>query len=117
VDQLDVPTGSFVEVTAGGFHSCAIRSDGTLACWGDDFDGRNTPPEGTFLHVAADFDDSCAIRTDGTLVCWGASYYGQDPVPEGLRFTQITAGLIEFCALDQSGREWCWDHHVRQPLD
>ncbi len=29
-------------VSAGGYHTCAIRDDGTLACWGDDQAGQLT---------------------------------------------------------------------------
>ena len=30
------PAGTFSAVSAGDLHTCAIRTDGTLACWGDD---------------------------------------------------------------------------------
>lgn len=33
-------------VSAGLSHTCAIRSDGTAACWGDNFFGQSTPPAG-----------------------------------------------------------------------
>ena len=31
-DELD---GRFEAVTAGGEHSCGLRSDGTITCWGN----------------------------------------------------------------------------------
>ena len=45
--------GSFVSVTAGDRHSCGLRSDGSVACWGSDEDGRATPPAGSFDSVSA----------------------------------------------------------------
>lgn len=33
-------------ISAGGLHSCALRTDGTLACWGRNDDGQATPPAG-----------------------------------------------------------------------
>jgi DNA-binding beta-propeller fold protein YncE len=35
-------------IDAGFYHTCGIRSDGTLACWGDDSAGQSTPPTGSF---------------------------------------------------------------------
>ena len=32
------PTGPFVDVAVGGRHACGIRTDGTVACWGEDSD-------------------------------------------------------------------------------
>jgi len=28
------PTGTFTQVSAGGYHTCGLKSDGNLACWG-----------------------------------------------------------------------------------
>ena len=30
-------------VSAGGWHTCALRNDGTVACWGYNQDGQATP--------------------------------------------------------------------------
>ena len=52
-------------VSAGGGHTCGIRSDGTLACWGLNVDGQTTPPAGTFAQVSAGGRHTCGIRSDG----------------------------------------------------
>ena len=46
------PPGPSLEVTAGIYHTCGLKTDGTLACWGDNSDGQSTPPAGTFTQVA-----------------------------------------------------------------
>lgn len=71
------PPGSG-QVAAGGSHTCAIRDDGTLACWGDDSAGQlDGVPSGTFRSLSAGGTHTCAIRTDGTLACWGDDSAGQ----------------------------------------
>ena len=37
-----------VQVSAGGGHTCAVKLDQTLVCWGLNADGQATPPAGTF---------------------------------------------------------------------
>ena len=32
--QATPPAGSFVSVSAGWGHTCGLRSDGSVACWG-----------------------------------------------------------------------------------
>ena len=42
------PAGSFNSVSAGGNHTCGVRSDGSVACWGSDEYGQATPLAGSF---------------------------------------------------------------------
>ncbi|MCJ7696065.1 MAG: RCC1 domain-containing protein, partial [Anaerolineaceae bacterium] len=59
------------------YHTCAIKSDGTLACWGNNNYGQTSSPAGTFTQVSAGGWYTCAIKNDGTLACWGNNSYGQ----------------------------------------
>ena len=47
------PAGSFVSVSGVGGHTCGVRSNGSVACWGWNADGRTTPPAGSFDSVSA----------------------------------------------------------------
>jgi alpha-tubulin suppressor-like RCC1 family protein len=38
------PVGTFIDIEAGGGHSCGIRDDGTVACWGSNIYGQASPP-------------------------------------------------------------------------
>ena len=82
--------GESAALVAGGFHNCARLNDGTVRCWGDNFDGqlgdggstdRLTPVAVSGLAnatalVAGHFH-TCALLTDGTVRCWGDNWYGQ----------------------------------------
>jgi alpha-tubulin suppressor-like RCC1 family protein len=57
--------------------ACGLKTDGTLACWGDNGFGQSTPPAGTFTQVAAGGYHACGVKTDGAFVCWGDNNSGQ----------------------------------------
>ncbi len=65
------PAGTFIQVSAGYAHTCGLRTDGTLACWGCNDYGQAAPPAGTFSQVSAGGYHTCGLQTDGTLACWG----------------------------------------------
>ena len=125
----------WARVAAGGQHVCAVRSDGSLWCWGDNTSGQLgtgslTPGQedapvrvGTaanWAQAAAGAQHTCAIRTDGTLWCWGDGLLGQlgdratadsaSPVQVGTRtnWTAVTAGDNHTCALHADPTLWCW---------
>ena len=81
------PSGAFASVSAGAFHTCGVRTDGTGECWGlhEDEDGnvvgQATPPPGEFASVSAGLLHTCGVRTDGVVECWGSDGYGQATPP------------------------------------
>ena len=99
----------YLAVASGSAHSCAIREDGTLVCWGDDSHGQlDEVPEGEFTAVSAGGSHTCAIREDGTLACWGDDSHGQlDEVPEG-EFASVSAGGEHTCAVRTTAEIVCW---------
>jgi len=92
---------------AGGLHTCNVRSDGTLACWGRNDYGQSTPPVGTFAQVSAGGEHNCGVKTAGTLACWGYDFYGQ-ATPAAGTFTQVSAGRYHNCAVKTNSTLDCW---------
>jgi len=45
-------TGAFTQLAASSTHTCGLRPDGSIVCWGSDFAGQATAPAGTFTQVA-----------------------------------------------------------------
>lgn len=85
-----------IAVAAGGFHSLALCSDGTVVAWGDNSNSAlgngstnsysNVPVAvstsgvlagKTVVAIAAGGEHSLALCSDGTLAAWGGNYYGQ----------------------------------------
>jgi hypothetical protein len=83
------------------FRSCGIRTEGTIACWGDEVVPR--PPDGTFAALS----DACAIRTDGTLLCWNPTE-GVDATPPPGTFTALSTTSIGGCAIRTDQALVCW---------
>ena len=78
-ESVPSSSGSFASVSAGVFHTCGVRTDGTVECWGSNEDGdgnvvgQATPPGGSFASVGAGALHTCEVRTDGTVECWGSN--------------------------------------------
>ena len=94
-------------VSAGWYHTCGVRTDGALACWGDNDYGQATPPTGTFSRVSAGYQHTCGVRTDGALACWGNNGDGQATPPTGT-FSQVSAGHSHTCGMRTDGTLACW---------
>ena len=113
------PAPGWTAIAVGGFHNCAIRTDGTVACWGlttgeSGFHfGQSNPPAGLFQSVSAGLRHTCGVQTNGTLVCWGSniayrdSHVGQATPPTG-RFQSVSAGIFHTCGVRIDGTVACW---------
>ena len=73
------------DTAAGWSHTCGIRTDGTVTCWGDNTHAQADPPPGEFNAIAAGGTHSCGIRTDGTITCWGTKTRSA-PTPTGVQW-------------------------------
>ena len=110
-EDTTLPPGEFNAISAGWEHSCGLRSDRTLVCWGNNWEDQAEAPDGEFVAVAAGRIHSCAIRTDRTLVCWGQPGHGLLDPPEG-EFSAITAGGAHSCAIRTDQNVVCWGNNA-----
>ncbi|MEG1028239.1 MAG: T9SS type A sorting domain-containing protein, partial [Oscillospiraceae bacterium] len=120
-------------ISAGQYHSLAIKSNGTLWAWGENDKGQlgignttnqNSPVQiGTatnWVQVDAGIGYSFALKSDGTLWAWGNGNLGQlgtgntidqnSPVQVGTdtNWTQINIGANYSLALKTNGTLWAW---------
>ena len=89
-------------------HSCGLRSDNTIECWGVSGEGGQTDaPAGSFKAVTVGEEHSCGIRTDGTITCWGIGYSGGLSSPAGT-FTAVSIGADHACGIRTDHTIECW---------
>src|ERR1051325_2328449 len=93
-------------VSAGEDHSCTVRKDGTVACWGDNAFGQSTPPPGSFSAVSAGGQHTCGIQANGSRACWGNDDLGQAAPPAGT-FIAVASGFFHSCAIRADGTLAC----------
>lgn len=86
-----------------------MRTDGSVACWGDDGQGQASPPPGPFEALAASGARSCGLRGDGTVECWGAE---ASPIPEE-PVQAISGSCDSICGTLDDFRVRCWGTFVR----
>lgn len=121
VNKPTIVDGSWLKVAAGGKHSAAISTDGHLYTTGwngsgqlgtGDTDNRDqwteVASDKTFTDVACGNQFTVAIASDGTL--WGVgnavgsqNYAAWMQIGSGVKFTQLSASMEGFIALNTSG--------------
>ena len=106
--DVRVEAGKFTAVSAGGNHSCGLRADGTIVCWGFNKYGQADPPDGKFTAVSAGLYHSCGLRADGTIVCWGQQLARVRLTHPTEEFTAVSAGSYRSCGLRADGTIVCW---------
>ncbi len=94
-------------MAVGNDHSCGIRADGAINCWGDNGFGESNAPAGAFTAISADYSHSCGIRANGAIACWGSNVWGKSDAPAGV-FTAVSAGDNHSCGIRADGAISCW---------
>lgn len=126
-----------VALDAGESHTCAIRSNGDLMCWGWDARGQlgdgddDEADELTPILIPLASDPTsiglgvtwtCAVLTGGTLQCWGwdregslgngaavtADQLSPATVPDLTSVVAVSAGAYDTCAVTSDDRVHCW---------
>ncbi len=117
----DVSASSFTTISTGDTHACAIRGNGSAACWGGNDFGQMDVPRNAYTDISAASYYSCAITAGGAATCWGASAsiessqmllerFGLGDLvdaPFGA-FTFVSSGSGHSCALAADGAVACW---------
>ncbi|MFN8489082.1 MAG: cohesin domain-containing protein [Caldilineaceae bacterium] len=129
-------------IAAGGGHTCAVLTSGSVKCWGQNFNGQlgdgsttqhSTPVDVVGLSgvqaIAAGDSHTCVLLTTGSVKCWGWNGAGtlgdgtvnQHTVPTDVAglsgiVQAIVAGDAHTCAMLTSGSVKCWGNNEQGQL-
>ncbi|NVB42012.1 hypothetical protein G6O69_29570 [Pseudenhygromyxa sp. WMMC2535] len=137
------PDTEVVDLELGGNHTCALLSDGSVMCWGDNTHGQlglgHTNDIGddelpsdvnpvslpdTVEQLALGAYHTCALLTGGKVMCWGRNDYGQlglghtnnigdDELPTDGGFVNLGGSTIAIAAGDRHTCALLENHDVR----
>jgi alpha-tubulin suppressor-like RCC1 family protein len=104
----------FASISAGGFHTCGVTTDGAVYCWGQDVLGQlgdggsgsgvaSSAPvralaDVAFTAVSAGYRHTCALAVDGSVYCWGRGDVGQAGTPSGDCAVDSAATILVACS-------------------
>lgn len=103
-DTAPPPEPEWAAVAAAIAHTCGLRLDGTVACWGNNDYGQTDAPPDSFIAIAAQNWASCGIKAGGEVVCWGGSETFASP-PVG---PWVAISCWEYCAVLSATGEVAW---------
>jgi len=134
----------WIALAARARHTCGLRADHSLWCWGDNSDGQvgqgdagNSyraprqvahPDSAGWRAVGTGAIHSCAIDDDERLFCWGDNQQGKLGLgDDGDRTTparvggdggwrEVYGGWNHTCGLRADGGLWCWGANTQGQL-
>jgi alpha-tubulin suppressor-like RCC1 family protein len=125
---------SYIDISAGENHTCAVDLSGEAWCWGendkgqlgdDDPNGSRTPkkvplePQVVLVSISASSEHTCGLDSTGSIWCWGNNLYyqlGTDALTESLLpvrvlnsgYSMVESGEFFNCATYSYGQIRCW---------
>ena len=112
VTVLDESVHNMLSADGEADHSCAVASDRSIKCWGENYHGQAEGRSGEFRSVAVSDAIACGVDLNGRLDCWGNRYIVDD-VETGARNSSPPAqaaagGAASMCVIKQDGSLACW---------
>lgn len=95
--ESNVVAGQYLVVEAGFEHSCGLKRDGQIRCWGH-----------------RDRVGSLGAPLTGSEWCGSLQPCVTQPTPiaSGGRFLQLAVGAAHSCGLDDTRSVWCWGRNT-----
>ena len=107
-------------IAAGYGHTCAVRTDSTVQCWGENGEYWVQPElwQGNYTAIAtgAGGAHSCGLRKNRTVHCVGTRADERNAPPAG-NFIHIAAGSRHSCGIRADGEFTCWGANNWGQLD
>jgi hypothetical protein len=97
-----------VQVSVGEYHTCILKSDGNVECWGYNSYGQAENYTGKdAVQVSAGYRHTCVLKSNGSVECWGDNLFGKAEDYNGRDAVQVSAGQDHTCILNSYGFVYC----------
>lgn len=109
-----------------GYHTCVVKADGTVWCWGQNREGqlgdgtkedRDAPVQAKGVPKAVSVDiygaTTCIQTEEKQAWCWGGGFDGAERVDGGQAVAAIATGYELACALRENGDVGCSGHEPK----
>ena len=132
---------TWMSISAGYSHTCAITTNNQAYCWGyngygqlgdntQDDSSKPVAVSGNFQwrQIVVAYRYTCGITTAGTAYCWGdnslyqlgdntpISHSVPTPVKSTIVWTKLAAGYQHVCGIASTGLGYCWGVNARGQL-
>jgi alpha-tubulin suppressor-like RCC1 family protein len=124
---------SFLQVEAGGGHTCGLATNNRAYCWGANVSGQVSHSPVLIVvggglsisQIVAGSGHDCAVTTGHQTYCWGYNFTGAlgdgteidrvtpVAVAGGLQFSGVSPGSgYHTCGVTTLKRGYCWGHNA-----
>jgi alpha-tubulin suppressor-like RCC1 family protein len=139
-----VDDGPWTSVGAGQAHTCGVKTDGSVWCWGRNAElqvaeveeprvnsPRRVNTDHSWSSVVAGQTHTCALRQDGSMWCWGSDTADNSGYPLGhdagatlstptrlgdKRWKALFTRAFHSCALSNDDELACWGRNAEGQL-
>lgn len=124
----------WTSIATGGYHTIALKSNGSLWAWGFNFHGqlgdntnidkwfpvRETHNDIDWTSITAGGYHTLALKSNGSLWAWGMNWNGQlgdntivnksspTRINDDIDWTSVAAGAFHSMAIKSNGSLWSW---------
>ncbi len=85
IEEIEIRNKTWSKISAGSNYACAIDSEGSIYCWGGNYDSfvpvsidkRGILKDKEIISVSSGNTAACVLDTEGAVYCWGRNGSGE----------------------------------------
>lgn len=100
-------------ISAGGLHTCVLKSNGNAECYGNNsFNQAHDYSGGNAVSVSAGSNHTCILKTNGNVECYGDNTFGQAADYTAGDAVGLDIGGDHTCILTSDNNVTCYGSNI-----